>query len=656
MALPPEAGRASPLSSPSPLLLRLPPRLRERIYRHLGLASWDDRRPHRFFLHAGQLKLRHGREFPEPRFVPDPACFHGLLLSCRTIYAEAAALLYSANQFILYYSEPRADPGQPTSLSPLHLLHTLTATSLRSLSNLKVILNESACHQLTRNDYAGMCCVRGREDVDVVRWGLFRCKREHQGIHQLPLLSPASAGDDGEELEATHAVLKEWHLAATRLFAHTAPGRLTLSLVCDIQPQHPQGIDVANSVLAPIRLLPPSHLRELNVRLAKTRDGRLQQLAQDAVSHACGIPTPLSRISTTSMQPASRATATLATLPSELRVRILEYTDLVTPRRQVIWSRQDYAYTICHNRFDPDDSPDIGYSSQFFDCWRDKSFDGNGCFCRRDHAAFSLACKCWAPPGPALFLVSRALCEDAQFVFFSGNRFTIHDYTAFPPWELPLSGRHQEEGPGPTDPYPYERLAISEFLRDVVPARSLADLRFLELAFPLYRPHSWPGTLHPAMRDWQVAVDWLQDKLNPQGLTIRLVVAEPNGAPTWYYRTITVNEGQMIISAYIDLLLSLKQLAKCGLSRFYARLAYPMEQTEEVKSYSSDLDRVALVWQGKDDLKTDSEQLVMGPRYESLYASGEEEPSLSDWYVNCYFCELIVLHNIRRLLAEGLSL
>ena len=348
------------------------------------------------------------------------------------------------------------------------------------------------------------------------------------------------------------------------------------------------------------------------------------------------------------MQPASSATATLAALPSELRVQILEYTDLVTPRRQVIWSRQDHAYTICHTRIDPDDSPDTYYSNQFSNCWRDETFDGNGngCFCRRDHAAFSLACKCWAPPGPALFLISRALREDAQFVFFSRNRFIIHDNTAFPPWEVPLSGRHAEEGPGPTDPYPYERLAISEFLRDVVPARALAHLRFLELAFPLYRPHSWPGTLHPATRDWQAAVDWLQDKLNPQGLTIRLIVAEPIGAPDWYYHTITLVEGGKIMSAYMDLLLSLQQLAKCGLSRFYARLACPFEQTEEVQGYSN-ADRVSFVWQEKEALKANSEQLVMGPRYESLYANGEEEPSLSDWYVNCYYWELIVLQRRR---------
>ncbi len=106
--------------------------------------------------------------------------------------------------------------------------------------------------------------------------------------------------------------------------------------------------------------------------------------------------------------------------------------------------------------------------------------------------------------------------------------------------------------------------------------------------------------------------------------------------------------------AYMDLLHPIKLLAECGLARFYAHLAYPWEQTEEARSFS-DLDRASLVWKEKEALKNEFEQDIMGPRYESLYADGREEPSLSDWYVNCYIIELIVLQRIRRSRAEGLS-
>jgi hypothetical protein len=56
-------------------------------------------------------------------------------------------------------------------------------------------------------------------------------------------------------------------------------------------------------------------------------------------------------------------------------------------------------------------TPDELYSDQFFHCWLDKA---EGCFCSRRHAAFSLGCRCWTPPGPALFLLCRALSQDAQ--------------------------------------------------------------------------------------------------------------------------------------------------------------------------------------------------------------------------------------------------
>ncbi|KAK3898480.1 hypothetical protein C8A05DRAFT_37929, partial [Staphylotrichum tortipilum] len=94
--------------------------------------------------------------------------------------------------------------------------------------------------------------------------------------------------------------------------------------------------------------------------------------------------------------------------------------------------------------------------------------------------------------------------KDAQFVFFSRNRFIVHDFHAWHPWNLPAVQRE------PSTPdtaststssrkyYPFDRLAASEFLRDIVPVHCLAYLRFLELVFPPYVPHGWPDRQHPA--------------------------------------------------------------------------------------------------------------------------------------------------------------
>jgi hypothetical protein len=344
------------------------------------------------------------------------------------------------------------------------------------------------------------------------------------------------------------------------------------------------------------------------------------------------------------LEPPASTSTTLATLPRELRVRILEYTDLVTPRRQVIWSRQDRAYVVCHRRTEDYSPPEERHSNQFSECWVDRTFEGglqsNGCFCRRRHAAFSLACRCWAPPGPALFLVCRALSEDAQFVFFSNNRFIVHDYKPLPPWVLPLleqdEGDRDGGGPVPTYPYPYERFAVSDFLREVVPTPALAHLRFLELVFPPYRAVSWPTTQHHVMQDWRATVDWLRDKLSLPALTLRLIVADvPSDGPAPYYRPILAEEGKAVMAAFMNLLQPLKRLAADrGLARFYGHFPYPWKCTEESRIRS--LNDRYWIWDEELSLKRRVERYVMGDRYDSLYADGKQEPEHSDWDVISY--------------------
>ena len=585
------AGRPGSRMPPSPPLLRLPPPIRCRIYRFVGVASWDGR-PSRFDLHGRQ----------DCSDAPNPSNFHGLLLSCRTIYSEAAALLYSANWFVLYYSVD----DDPDSVCPLA---ALTTPSLRSLSNLKIVVNEASCNQLSM--YPGMCCLQGYNHIHG-SCGRSRCQQWHRGLHRLPLLTPAPECSDGETLAAGQMLLRKWETAAARLSV-VAPERLTLSLVCDIDPQHPRALQTAKSVVAPIRRLP--RLRECHIRLAKTADARLQKLARDAVVDACGIPQPSSRPS---------SAATLASLPRELRIRILEYTDLITPLREVTWSRRDHAYSVFTCQYYPRNAPNKQHSAQFFHCSLGTSLNGgpptHGCFCRRRHAAFSPACKCWAPP-TALFLICRALYEDAQRVFFSSNRFIVHDFTPCPPWELPvLDG-----------PYPNLQLAASHFLREVVPLRSLAHLRFLELLFPPYLPPSWPETHHPAMQDWRATIAWLRGKINPLALTLRLVVVDTGGgAPISYKRTITMAEGDATLKAYMDLLEPLVPLAaEDGLAWFYASLASPWRWTEDRLARPRD----GSYWSGEDKavVKERAERYVMGARYESLYTNGREEPPLGYW-------------------------
>ncbi|KAH6855812.1 hypothetical protein B0I37DRAFT_63368 [Chaetomium sp. MPI-CAGE-AT-0009] len=606
MACVPDTAHTSP--SPSrPPLLRLTPEVRLRIYRYLGLASWNGR-PYQFDLRGGRASVR--------RHVGCPAVpidFHGLLISCRTIYAEAAALLYSANSFVVHHYAPGQLPG-------LHPLGALTEPSLRSLSQLKIVVNEAACHnRVTKNDKK-CCCCQGRDDED---WSYsLWCRKKHCGIHQAPLLSDGAMSADDDMRRA-------WHSAAAQLFSRIAPGRLALSLVCDIDPQHPLALHLAESILAPLRLLPRSYLSECRIRLAKTPDGPLQQLAQDAAVHACGLPAPVPHASPEPLGAATTATtATLASLPRELHVRILEYTDLVVPRRQVMWSRPDRTYMVL--RFlrgaDPPPTPDELYADQFFECYRDRP---EGCFCRRRHAVFSSHCRCWAPPGPALFLVCRALSQQAQYVFFSRNRFIIHDYEASTVLPSPQPG----SSPPGRGSYPFDKFAASEFLRDVVPASALAHLRFLELVFPPYPSAMWPGPEHPAARDWPTTISQLlrDGGLNLPALTLRVVVMDESNGASDRTDVATAEEAAALLRGYADFVRPFRGRG-LGLARFYAHFRYPWQKPLDVVIsepgrrgpwYDPQLQ--------KRELKERLERYVMGARYESMYGDGREEPEPSDW-------------------------
>ena len=238
----------------------------------------------------------------------------------------------------------------------------------------------------------------------------------------------------------------------------------------------------------------------------------LQRLAEEAVLQARGashhsrridderVRTAASALHPTHPQhphqtgPVTRETATLlqgrveeqhplgdliTNLPTELRLRILEYTDLITPCKEVTLRRGYRGYQINHPPCtEPEGGcpPQIHHGCRLIECNSGlESRDAHpGCFCRHRHAAFTSTCKCWVPPTD-LFLVCRVLCRDAQFVFFSGNRFVIHDSHSVIPCNLP---RKQSEHSIPERYYPYDRLFASEFLRDIIPVHCVGDLRF----------------------------------------------------------------------------------------------------------------------------------------------------------------------------------
>ena len=539
-----EAGR-----EPS-RLLRLPPHIRHRTYLRLGVARFDGY-PNTYYL-DGRKESRMARSDFDPPLARN---FAGLLLSCRVLYAETAALLYSANRFVIFYSHHG-------SLNPLR---ALSPVSLASLTSLKIVLNQSSCHSpIDSYTYPPPCCDREQRCADDSCCTM----KFHYHVHSYPLLDPSLDLDLASAEVATQPMLSEWYETATYISPLVGIGRLDLSLVCDIDPQHLYALSVGRLATAPIALFP--QLKNCHIRLAKKWNRPLQQLAEEAVFQGCYA-------SPHSPRPAKTSPA-LTTLPPELRQRILQYTDLITPWKEVTVSRQNHGYQLCRppctNEFGC--PPPIHHGRRLVEC--DSNVDGThvaaaarlpGCFCRLRHAAFSSICRCWAPP-TSLFLVCHVLCRDAQFVFFSGNRFVVHDFDALMPWDLPYD----------VESYPYDRLFAPMFLRDIIPAHCLADLRFLELVFPPYDPRGWPG--RAVIQDWSDTVDWIRGKVDAAALTISVVMADFHYVPDDVHAELTKDQGLQIIKGYSNVLYFLGPLARDdGLGGFHVQVAYPWRWTPE---------------------------------------------------------------------------
>jgi len=625
-------------------LLGLPTHLRRRIYLHTGVARLDGR-PYTYFLdgrtqpvpkfdqpsmraHYSVLDWMLGVTRPVSDLDTHTTCnFAGLLRTCRALYLETSAMLYSANRFVIFYSHPGS----------FDHLRALSPTSLACLASLKIVLNESCGESTCTNPaYHALSCwcdshALEHEDYE---WGAkHHCAKKRGGQHRRPLLDSAPGPDStactSPKQEEIQAMIGEWHDTMTHISSHIGIGSLELSLVCDIDPasEQPYALEVARLVLAPLSIFP--RLRECHIRLSKSSSYPLQQMAQEAVLQACH------RASSTQLGPIKPRTSALTNLPPELRLHILEYTDLVTPWKEVTWSRQCRGYQVVRALCASSSlncPPQNHNGCRLSSCDPDIVHDGNCvpsagcCFCRRRHSSFSSsACNCWAPP-TNLFLICRTLYRDAQFVFFSRNRFIIHDFHATQPWDLPA------EQLEPNASYSFNRLAISEFLQEVVPIHCLPDLRFLELVFPPYVPHGWPHREHPAILNWVTTVDWVRGQVSAPALTLRLVMADFGAEPIIGRKVMTEALAGDIIKGYMCIMNPLRAWVRGdggGLAGFHLQLAHPARWTLEVLRRAQVDD--GFLARLHRNLIVRGERYLRGPGSSTLDHLSQAEPSKSSW-------------------------
>lgn len=386
-----------PHADATPPLLRLPVAIRNQIYQRVGVISQNGQ-PFTFDLHGGGIgKPPHRRgDVPALRI----ACrFHGLLLSCRAIYAEAAGLLYSRNCLVIYYLRP----------GTLRPLFNLTAAAVAPLASLKIVLHESSCHQPFDYYPRWLCCDYPAPSTNSAsRYFMALCDPYH--VHAGPPVASGAGGKAGP----SGTLVDEFRAVIDHLASRITPGRLHLGLVCDINDQHNQAMDLATAILDPLRGLPL--LKSCQIRLCQKPNDDLREAAQMASLRACGIPQPSVK--------ATSATPGFLTLPREIRLRILEMTDLVTPSKEVWWSRhvRKYMWGSYKRVGRSFDERQLARRDIYMECWEVLSAyqhgevgqNQMGCFCRRQHSALRPSALAGFHQGPGFssFVVRSARKPD----------------------------------------------------------------------------------------------------------------------------------------------------------------------------------------------------------------------------------------------------
>ncbi|KAI0486657.1 hypothetical protein F4859DRAFT_526887 [Xylaria cf. heliscus] len=163
-------------------------------------------------------------------------------------------------------------------------------------------------------------------------------------------------------------------------------------------------------------------------------------------------------------------------LPTEVRLNILEYTDLLTPTREVRWD------------------PITGYKVQPRGRWENRA---------------------WQPPR-ALFLVSKAFYTQARKIFFKHNQIVVWPHVSA------FAGQ-------PGSPADY---AATTFFADALTAGSFRHLRHLEFpAFPAIGPRG-KETGEQARNNWLRALQRVYDNGGLDNLRFLRITGSWDDAPS----------------------------------------------------------------------------------------------------------------------------
>ncbi|KAF2225899.1 hypothetical protein BDZ85DRAFT_72927 [Elsinoe ampelina] len=208
------------------------------------------------------------------RFGSEPWPVTNLLKVSYLVHCEAVPLVYSLNMFLTRLNRENSEMR----------IYTWSKRVLSSLRFLSI--------QLTTCTF-----------VDKFT--------EPDGPSREPLRADGPHTDD---------ILRPWEHIVFLLRDTLPPDSMTLFLSCDCQ-----DVAMAQRVLHPLHKLP--RLRDCTIRLSPTKSDTFCRLAQTVARQITGLPPR-----------GPPRPFRLMDLPAEIRSAVLEYTDLVTPMREVSWN------------------------------------------------------------------------------------------------------------------------------------------------------------------------------------------------------------------------------------------------------------------------------------------------------------------------------
>ncbi|GAO16502.1 hypothetical protein UVI_02010910 [Ustilaginoidea virens] len=426
------------------------------------------------------------------------ATISGLLVANKAVSSEASKILYSANAFTIWL----------TCLEDLRPILAFSARTISMLTNLII-----QCDDPSRDCQTLLCSSFGLPDA-------CPCCRH-----------PKLASEANRP-----STFWEFRDVLRHVVSHATPFGLHLGISINVG-----DAETARCLLEPLRST--STLADCAIRLSKRPDMELQSIARQFALQAMGK---------VAQEPAFR----FMDLPREIRLQVLEETDLQIPDGEVEWSPLQGYHAAAASTF-------CGQEYVCFSGYLDDPFLKQGFFCAQRHSSFSQHCHCWCPP-TALLLCSRRLREEALGVFFRSNRFTVVPKNGC---TLPVR-KVQDE--------PDDRLEASIFLRNVVPFQALSYLRFLEIVFPPFDYEFLPPN-HTAYRDWIELLDFLSGVLSPSQLVLRVHFADydSTGYKRTYFRVnMTPAGSEAIARAYERTLMPLEKLRR-SLKCLFIHLANP---------------------------------------------------------------------------------